>query len=168
MAAQLPQAPLPDGAGWTWLKWTSYSPLSSAKNEVIVMTLVARSTSSIVGWAVALSRELALQQSLVDHAPQARFYYSDLFATERTLLYQPGLYTSMPDKSETYRAEGGNAELYHHTARLARQSRRFSRCLLALVRGVKFFVYLWNARQLAHQCFAAYPYQFIDFLPALA
>ena len=131
------------------------------------MTLVERRTSCMVGWAVASSREPALLQSLVDTAPQARFYYSDLFATYRTLLYLPGLHTPMPDKSETYRVEGDNAELRHYIARLARKSRCFSRCLLALVRAVKLFVFLWNSRQLAHQRFPAYPYQLIDFLPAL-
>jgi hypothetical protein len=64
-----------------------------------------------------------------------------------------------------YRAEGNNAELRHYIARLARQSRCFSRCLHALVRAVKLFVYLRNSRQLAHQRFPAYPYQLIDFLP---
>jgi hypothetical protein len=73
----------------------------------------------------------------------------------------------MPDKSETYRAEGDHAQLRHDIARLARQSRCFSRCLQALVRAVKFFVYLWNSRQLAHLRFPAHPYQLIDFLPAL-
>jgi hypothetical protein len=69
----------------------------------------------------------------------------------------------MPDKSETYRAEGDSAQLRHYVARLARKSR----CLHALVRAVKLFVFLWNSRQLAHQPFPVHPYQLIDFLPAL-
>ncbi|HUN05266.1 MAG TPA: hypothetical protein PLQ56_01635 [Aggregatilineales bacterium] len=56
--------------------------------------------------------------------------------------------TSMPDKTETYRVEGDNAELSHYPARLARKSRCFSRCLHALRRTIKYFVFLWNSRQL--------------------
>jgi hypothetical protein len=48
---------------------------------------------------------------MVDDAPHAPFYFSDLFATYRQLIYAPGLYTPMSDKSETYRVKGDNAEL---------------------------------------------------------
>ena len=56
------------------------TPLSSEKNAVYLVTLVDRHTSCIVGWAVAASRPEALLQALLDAAPQARFYYSDLLA----------------------------------------------------------------------------------------
>ena len=59
------------------------------------MTLVDRHTSCILAWTVERKRTEHVLQALVDAAPQARFYYSDLFA----------LYTPMPDKSETYRVE---------------------------------------------------------------
>lgn len=36
--------------------------------------------------------ETRLQQ-IVDDAPQAAFYFSDLFATYRNLIYKPGHYT---------------------------------------------------------------------------
>src|SRR5688500_2297184 len=98
------------------------TPLSSEKNEVYLMTLVDRQTSCIVGWAVAASCTEALLQALLDAAPQARFYYSDLLAVYRTILYTPGIHTPMPDKSETYRVEGDNAELRHYLARLGRKS----------------------------------------------
>ncbi len=140
-------------------------PLSSEKNEVYIMTLVDRRTSCIVGWAVAPSRTEAILQALLDAAPQARFYYSDLLAVYRTLLYTPGIHTPMPDKSEPDRVEGDNAELRHYLARLGRKSRCFSRCIQALRRAVRLFVYLWNARQLYRQQFPAYPTHLISFLP---
>lgn len=142
-------------------------PLWREKNEVYIMTLVDRHTSCIVGWAVSPSRSEALLQALVDAAPQAQFYYSDLLAVYRTLLYTPGIHTPMPDKSETYRVEGDNAELRHYLARLGRKSRCFSRCIRALRRAVRLFVYLWNARQLYRQAYPAYPAQLIHFLPTL-
>jgi IS1 family transposase len=144
----------------------SYIPLWSEKNEVYVMTLVDRHTSCIVGWAAAPSRTEATLQALVDAAPQARFYYSDLLAVYRSLLYTPGIHTPMPNKSETFRVEGDNAELRHYLARLARRSRCFSRCIHALRRAIRLFVYLWNTRQLHRQRFPAYPAHLIDFLPA--
>ena len=128
------------------------------------MTLVDRRTSCIVAWAVDFERTEATLQSLVDHAPQARFYYSDLFALYRNLIYSPGLYTPMPDKSETFRVEGDNAELRHYLARLARSSRCFSRCIAALRRALKLFVHVFNTRQLYRQRFPKYPAHLISFV----
>lgn len=127
------------------------------------MTLVDRHSSCIVAWAVGSERSEAVLQSLVDAAPQAKFYFSDLFATYRALLYTPGIHTPMPDKSETYRVEGVNAEMRHYLARLARKTRCFSRCLHALTRAIKWFVSAWNRRQLYHQRYPKYPAHVRDF-----
>jgi IS1 family transposase len=128
------------------------------------MTLVDRHTSCILAWRVAFERTETLLQAMVDEAPQAAFYYSDLFATYRQLVYTPGRYTPMPDKSQTYRVEGDNAELRHYLARLARKSRCFSRCVNALRRAVKLFVTLWNRRQLHRHRFPKYPAHLTSFL----
>ena len=98
-------------------------------------------------------RDEATVQALLDSSPQAVWYFSDLFATYQSLIYTPGKHPPMPDKRETYRVEGMNAELRHYLARLVRQSRCFSRCLQALCRTVKRFVYAWNRRQLYCQRF---------------
>lgn len=128
------------------------------------MTLVDRTTSCILGWAVDYERSQATLQLMIDEAQQAAFYFSDLFATYRLLVYTPGLYTPMPDKSETYRVEGDNAEIRHYLARLVRRSRCFSRCLQALRRAIKLFVHVWNQRQLHHNRYPAYPCHLIDFV----
>ena len=128
------------------------------------MTLVDRRTSCIVGWAVAAERTETRLQRMVDAAPQAAFYFSDLFPLYRGLVYSPGVHTPMPDKSETYRVEGVNAELRHYLARLARKSRCFSRCIAALRRAVKLFVFTWNCRQLYRSRFPRYPAHLIDFV----
>ncbi len=128
------------------------------------MTLVDRRTSCILAWAVEPHREMTTRQQLVDEAPPADYYYSDLFATYRQLIYTPGRYTPVPGKSETYRVEGDNAEMRHYLARLARRSRCFSRCIHALRRAIRLFVYLWNARQLHRQRFPRYPAHLIDFV----
>ena len=80
------------------------------------MTLVDRTTSCILGWVVDGHRSEEQLQQMVDEAPSAAFYFSDLFATYRRLIYYPGRHTPMPDKSETYRVEGDNAELRHYLA----------------------------------------------------
>ncbi len=128
------------------------------------MTIVDRRTSCIVGWAVAAERTEVRLQRMVDDAPQAAFYFSDLFPLYRCLVYTPGSHTPMPDKSETYRVEGVNAELRHYLARLARKSRCFSRCLDALRRAVNLFVFAWNCRQLYRQRFPKYPAHLIQFV----
>jgi len=118
----------------------------------------------VVGWAVRPERDEATLQALLDDSPQAVWYYSDLFAPYQALIYAPGVHTPMPDKSETYRVEGVNAELRHYLARLVRKSRCFSRCIQALRRAIKLFVFAWNRRQLYRQHYPDYPAHLIDFL----
>lgn len=127
------------------------------------MTLVERSTSCIVGWAVSATCDEEHWQAVWDAAPQAVLYYSDGSPTYLALLYHPGIHLAFPDKSQTYRVEGDNAELRHYLARLARRSRCFSRCLVALTHAIKLFVYAWNRRQLHKQAFPNYPAHLMDF-----
>ena len=63
------------------------------------MTIVDRRTSCIVGWRVAAERNEARLQQMVDDAPQAAFYFSDLFPWYQRLVYTPGVHTPMPDKA---------------------------------------------------------------------
>jgi len=128
------------------------------------MTVVDRTTSCIMGWAVNEERTEDIMQKMVDDAPQAAFYFSDLLPIYRQVVYFPGRYTPMPDKSETFRVEGDNAELRHYLARLARRSRCFSRCINALRRAIKIFVYAWNRRQLYRKKYPNYPTHVMDFV----
>jgi len=128
------------------------------------MTLVDRRTSCILGWVVDWQRCESDLQQMLDDAPQAAYYFSDLFASYRNLIYTPGRYTPMPDKSETYRVEGDNAELRRYLARLARRSRCFSRCIHALRRAIQLFVFAWNSRQLQHCRYPKYPFHVRDLI----
>lgn len=94
---------------------------------------------------------------MLDERPQAHQYYSDAFAVYTQLIYDPGQQQALPDKSQTYSVEGCNAELRHYLARLARRSRCFSRCLDALRRAIKIFVFAWNRRQLFRRAYPTYP-----------
>ena len=128
------------------------------------MTMVDRETSAVVGWRVGRHRTEAVMQQMLDEAPQAARYYSDRFPTYSALFYAPGIHQAMDDKSQTYRVEGVNAELRHYLARLARKSRCFSRCIHALTRAVKLFVFAWNRRQLYRHEHPSYPAHLIQFL----
>jgi hypothetical protein len=103
-------------------------------------------------------------QALVDGAAHSARYFSEAFPTYGNLCYW-GVYTMRHDKSETYSVEGTNADLRHYLARLARQSRCFSRCLNALRRAVDLFVHFYNQRQLRKRLHPHYPAQGIDPLP---
>jgi len=126
--------------------------------------MVDKHTNSILAWAVESERTETGLQQLVDNAPQVAYYFSDLFATYRNLIYTPGRYTPMPDKNETYRVEGDNAELRHYLARLARRSRCFSRCIHALRRTIKLFIFAWNSRQIQRFRYPKYIFHVRDFI----
>ena len=130
------------------------------------MTALDRVTHAIVSWAVVPERDEATLQAVVDYAPQATAYYSDGFPTYQTLVYGlTATHTALPNKSQTYTVEGGNADLRHYLARLGRKSRCFSRCIVALRRAVKLFVWCYNHRQLWKQRYPRYPKHVIEFVP---
>jgi IS1 family transposase len=126
--------------------------------------LVERATSCIVGWTVSFTCDGQTWQALLDRSPQAVVYYSDASQTYDALLYTPGIHLAHPDKRQTYRVEGDNAELRHYLARLARRSRCFSRRLHALTNAVKLFVYAWNQRQLHKHRYPDYPAHVMQFV----
>ena len=103
-------------------------------------------------------------QVMLDRSPQAQHYFSDAFGVYARLIYDPGHYQAMSDKSQTYAVEADNAELRHYLARLARKSRCFSRCILALARAVKLFAFAWNRRQLFKRAQPTYPAHVCDFV----
>lgn len=104
------------------------------------MTLVERATSCVIGWAVGRECGQEAWQAILDGVLSATLYYSDACPTDLALVYAPGIHVVLPNKSQTYRVEGVNAELRHDLARLGRRSRCFSRHLHALSQAVKLFV----------------------------
>lgn len=128
------------------------------------MTNVDRESRCIVGWDVLDERDYDPMQPMLDRSPQATQYFSDAFSVYDTLVYYPGQHRSLPDKSQTYSVEADNAELRHYVARLARQSRCFSRSLQALRNLLKLFIFAWNRRQLHKRAFPKYPAHVRDFI----
>ncbi len=77
------------------------------------MTLVEGTTRCRVGWAVAASGDETQSQPVLDAAPQAVWYDSDASRPYLALLYHPGIHSALPNKSQTDRLQGDNAELRH-------------------------------------------------------
>lgn len=128
------------------------------------MTIVERRSSRVVAWRLVSERTVEVVQTLIDTAPQASFYYSDLFAVYRSALYTPGIHTPMPDKSETFRVEGVNAEFRHYLPCLARRSRCFPRSMDRLELVLRLFIFAWNRRQTYRLRFPKYPAHLKDFV----
>lgn len=126
-----------------------------------------RDTHSFVGWAVVEAPTATALQEVVDQAPQAAQYFSDGNTTYAELVYGPAHYQAVPDKSQTYSVEGGNADLRHYLARLARKSRCFSRCIDALRRAIKLFVWVYNQRQLWNRRYRKHQRPITDFVSPL-
>ncbi|MCS7054809.1 MAG: IS1 family transposase, partial [Thermoflexales bacterium] len=124
------------------------------------ITQVERRTRCVMSWQVALSRDEAVLQAVVDQAPRAFQYCTDGFSGYAALDYRGGWHLVAPGKSQTYSVEASLAELRGALARLGRRTRCFSRCVEALRRSVASFVQCWNRRQLfkqAHPGYQSYP-----------
>jgi len=113
-----------------------------------------RESRLIVGAQVLSERDWATMQPVVDELPLAEHYYSDDLA-----VYSDVIWPDHPDgnkarqhqvsegKRDTYTVEGMNADLRTYLGRLKRRSRCFSRCIHALRRAVRLFVWFYNKRQ---------------------
>jgi IS1 family transposase len=120
-----------------------------------------------MSWLVVTERNEATMQPIVDDAPNAFQYCTDGFTVYEALNYHRGLHLVASGKSQTYSVEGGNADLRHYLARLAKKSRCFSRSIEALRRAVLLFVHFWNTRQLFKHQFPRYNPPLRDFVSIL-
>ena len=94
-------------------------------------------------------------QGFAEELPPSNRYCSD-----ELTVYSELWWPSAPDggkssyvishgKDETYTIEGVNADLRTYLGRLKRRSRCFSRCITALKRAIRLFVWHYNRRQRA-------------------
>jgi len=127
------------------------------------MTIVDRETRCFLSIRAVWQRSQQVGQQMVNEVP-AQQYYSDRFPLYDSLVYRQGYHLSLSDKSETYSAEGDNAELRHYLTRLVRRSRCFSRCLRWLNRHLKAFAHAWNQRQLHNRAYPFHKKHVIDFV----
>jgi insertion element IS1 protein InsB len=92
-------------------------------------------------------------QAYADELPLAYRYCTDELAVYGEVLWPPNpqggpsSYVISYGKDETYTIEGVNADLRTYLGRLKRRSRCFSRCIQALRRALRLFVWYYNKRQ---------------------
>lgn len=118
-----------------------------------VVVSVARGSRLIVGADVVEERSWTSMQAHADELPFANRYCSDELDVYGELLWPPNpagassSYIISHGKDETYTIEGMNADLRTYLGRLKRRSRCFSRCIHALRRAIRLFVWYYNKRQ---------------------
>ena len=114
---------------------------------------VARESRLIVGAEVMEERSWERMPAYADELPFAERYCTDELAVYAELLWPPSPqgtnsnYVISQGKDETYTIEGVNADLRTYLGRLKRKSRCFSRCIHALRRALRLFVWYYNKRQ---------------------
>jgi len=128
-----------------------------------------------MSWLVVTERTTTTEtlQAIVEDSGIAFQYCTDGLTTYEALDYHSGLHLVAEGKSQTYSVdsvdsvdsvEGGNADLRHYLARLAKKSRCFSRCMDALKRNLALFIQCWNRRQLHKHAYPAYNLPLPDFV----
>jgi IS1 family transposase len=109
---------------------------------------VARESRLVVGYRVLDERSWEPMQQLADELPPAGRYCSDDLSIYSELLWPDGSTHIISErKEETYTIESMNADLRTYLGRLKRRSRCFSRCMEALRRAVRLFVWHYNRRR---------------------
>lgn len=87
-------------------------------------------------------------QEVIDTLPPAQNYCTDRSPIYPDLLWPQGsTHVVSNAKEQTHTIESLNANLRHYLKRLCRRTRAFSKCILALRRAVRLFVWFYNRRQ---------------------
>lgn len=87
-------------------------------------------------------------QAFAHGLPQAIFYCSNGFSLYSEIIWPgEGAHLVWHKKERTYTIESSNAQLRTYLARLKRKSGCFSRCIKALWRAGRLFVWHYNRRQ---------------------
>ena len=87
-------------------------------------------------------------QGVIDTLPPAQHYCTDQSSIYPDVLWPRGsAHIVSKAKEQTHTIESINANLRHYLKRLCRRTRAFSKCILALRRAVRLFVWFYNRRQ---------------------
>lgn len=87
-------------------------------------------------------------QAFVDTLPPAHSYCTDQSTIYPDLYWPEGsAHVISKAKELTHTIESLNANLRHYLKRLCRRTRAFSKCIQALRRAVRLFVWYYNRRQ---------------------
>ena len=112
------------------------------------MAAVARESGLIVGAQVLEELSWEDVQAFVDALPPAHSYCTDQSSIYPDLLWPEGSSHLISQAKElTHTIESLNANLRHYLKRLCRRTRAFSKCIQALRRAVRLFVWYYKRRQ---------------------
>ncbi len=120
-------------------------------------------THMIVGWDLLRERTVEQMQAFVDRLPHAAWYYSDGFEVYSAIVY-PGQHRVSEGKRDTFTVEGGNADLRHYVAALARKTRSFARSVAALHDTLKVVITAYNRQQLHNFRYPRHRRSLIEFV----
>lgn len=145
---------------------------TQTRENIYVITMVSRLPRQIVGFDAAEDKSPERIQKIVDSAPEAKFYCTDGYLGYIDVAYPGEHVRNTHDKSDTFTAEGINADLRHYIPILRRRSRCFPRKLETLKAVLQLFVNAYNAFGIAKMNFRKtrnsksreLPFSFFDFL----
>lgn len=105
---------------------------------------------------MVVERDWQTMQDFAVGLPCAERFCTDELAVYGDIMWPPdgqgerSSYVISYGKEQTYTIEGVNADLRTYLGRLKRRSRCFSRCIEALRRAMRLFVWHYNRRQRAY------------------
>lgn len=141
------------------------------KENIYIMTMVERDPRRIIGNVVAKDKSAWRIQEIVDKSPEAKTYCTDGYYGYLSVIFPGNHIYNTHNKSDTYTAEGVNADLRHYIPCLKRRSRCFARTIETLQAVIDVFVTAYNKfgiakfnyRQL-HPKPVQIPFSLLDFL----
>jgi IS1 family transposase len=112
---------------------------SKTRENVYLITMVSREPHEIVGFSVARDKSRERIQTIIDAAPDAKFYCTDGYLGYIDVVYPGEHVRNVHNKNDTFTVEGINADLRHYIPVLARRSRCFCRKIETLQAVVAVF-----------------------------
>jgi len=117
---------------------------TETRENIYLMTMIAREPRQIVGFAVARDKSPERIQTIVDSAPEAQKYCTDGYLGYVDVVYPGQHVRNVRDKKDTHHVESINADLRHYIPGLSRRSRCFYRKIETLDAVVSVFVDAYN------------------------
>ena len=130
----------PDELYW----FLEYKPRTETRGNIYIITIVSRNPRQIIGHVVSCDKSFRTIQKMVDAAPEAECYWTDGYSGYLDVIYPGKHLRNIHNKSETFTAEGVNADLRHYIPTLARHSRCFPRKLENLQAVLAVFLQAYN------------------------
>ena len=117
---------------------------SETRENTYVMTMVSRKPRQIVGFDVAADKSPERRQTIVDSAPESRYYCTDGCLGYIDIIYPGRHIRNVSNKNDTFTVEGINTDIRHYIPVFSRRVRCFCRTLETLEAVLSVFVNAYN------------------------